>query len=144
MVYEEGPLHHGAVGGEFIAGLEVDQVPHHHVADVDFTQGAGADDFYHLLGFLLLLQGGGLALLLALADGGHAVGNEDGDEDAHWLKPLCLPQAEQNDLDHQGGQEDHNHRVLEALQELLPQWVRGELGQGIAPVLFSACFYLLG
>ena len=41
-------------------------------------------------------------------------------------------------LHHKGNKEYHYHRVLETLEDLLPQRVRGYLGKGVGTVFLTA------
>ena len=99
--------------------------------------------FPGLDGFFFGLQGAGLAFLLAFADSGHAVGDHDGNQDTHGFIPMGFAGDEQGHLDHQGHQQDDDHLVLEAVEQLFPQGIRGDLGQGVGAVQLPALFHLL-
>ena len=82
---------------------------------MDFFEFAVTDDLGGFLGFFLRLERGGLALLLAFADRSHAVGNQNGDQNADGLIPFCLMQEKQHHLHDQRHQQNQNHGVFEAL-----------------------------
>ena len=149
LAVQRGLVHHHlalddlAVGGQLVAGLEVDDVAHHDLGHVDLVQLAVAQHLGLFLDLLLGLQQAGLALLAVLGEGGHAVGQQYGDQHADRLVPLGLVHQPKHHLHGQGDQQDHDHRVLEALEYLLPQRVRRYLGQRVGAVFVAALLHLL-
>ena len=137
------PFDNLAVCGDFVARLQIHQIAHHDFADVDFHQLAVTQHLRNFLGFFLRLQCGCFAFLLIFADGRHAVGNHDRNQNADRLIPVRLAHEAQHHLDDQRHEQNHNHRVFEALKDFLPQRFRGNLREGIRAVLLAAFLHLL-
>ena len=102
------------------------------------------DDLGHLFCLFFFLQSRGFVFLLILTDRSNAVRDQDSDQNSDRLEPLRLSQEEQDHLDDQRHQQDHNHRVLKPLQNLLPQRIRRDLRQRISAMFTSALFDSLG
>ena len=110
---------------------------------MDFHQLAVTQHLRNFLGFFLRLQCGCFAFLLIFADSRHAVGNHDGNQNADRLIPVRLAHEAQHHLDDQRHEQNHNHRVFEALKDFLPQRFRGNLRESIRAVLLAAFLHLL-
>ena len=151
LVHLQPALDHLAVGGDLVPGLDIQDVAHHHVVQVDLLQRAVPDHLGRFLGFLFRLQGGGLALLPAFGHGGHAVGDQDGDQHAHGFIPLRVhvrhhvqavpPQHEQHHLDHQRHAQDGDHRIIKPFQNPLPQRRGRDPRQRVGTVLPPALLH---
>ena len=138
LVDLECAVHEESVGGDAVAGLEDDEVADDDGVGLEFLGVSVADDLGGLGCGGGPSEGGGLALLSALEDGGDAVGDEDGDEDAEGLVPFGAAAEEEGELDEEGDEQDEEHRVAEAEQEPSPEWRRGKIGEGVAAVCLSA------
>ena len=141
-------LQHAAVGGHGIARFKADDVAHYQILALDGDQLTVAKHAGSVGGHLLQRFHGGLGLAL-LHDGHDGVDNDDRQDDKHIREgaerkvPLGLQDRDDN-LHHGRSQQDHDHRVCERLEDLLPHRGLFRPDQDVFPVLLQPCGGLPG
>ena len=146
---ERHGLEESAVGRHLIAGIDDDNIAHHHIFAWHL---GGLTVAYHLHGLVVvhLIENGELSVGLQLEVESHAGGQDDGNEDADWLEehtgvfaqtPVLI--ARNKHGKHTGHKENNHQRVGELTEEALQKRLFFGRREHIDAVLGTAAQHLL-